>query len=166
MLSLLIQEYRKGTLLSGQLKAMCIQKLQEEVAAFQAVSPSLQRRILANDGLTSSFYTLAEESTCHGRDLEGLHGFEAFDRPYSWSLGFVAWPRGCVHSFHVACTTYYDFLRCRVLLVPYLCLVICLVSFLYLSPLHAQLLIPVCCCCCFQHPDLDSLTPSALAGRI
>jgi tryptophanyl-tRNA synthetase len=34
----LVQDYRAGTLLTGQLKAMCIKKLQEEVKDFQEVS--------------------------------------------------------------------------------------------------------------------------------
>lgn len=38
LLDRLAQEYRQGKLLSGELKKMCIAKLQEFVAGFQAVS--------------------------------------------------------------------------------------------------------------------------------
>jgi tryptophanyl-tRNA synthetase len=65
-----IQDYRAGTLLTGQLKAMCIKKLQEEVKTFQEVragylnvighcssSPDIyfQRRAAVTDEMLKSF---------------------------------------------------------------------------------------------------------------
>jgi hypothetical protein len=40
-----MQDYRAGTLLTGQLKAMCIKKLQDEVKDFQEVSTRLWFRL-------------------------------------------------------------------------------------------------------------------------